>query len=93
MIIGAHLSIAKGMPVAIDQAQSIGANVSIFTRNPEAEKPGYPVEEMEEFQTYRISAGSVRSRAYAVYYQFGHQSAGYSSFWDGNAFGGSKALQ
>ncbi|NLJ84866.1 MAG: deoxyribonuclease IV [Firmicutes bacterium] len=59
MIIGAHLSIAKGMPVAIDQAQSIGANAfQFFTRNPRGGKArDIPVEEMEEFQTYRISAG------------------------------------
>jgi len=35
MIIGAHLSIAKGMSIAVDQAKAINGNAfQFFTRNP-----------------------------------------------------------
>ena len=59
MIIGAHLSIAKGMSTAIDQAQSIGANAfQFFTRNPRGGKArNIPAEEMEEFRRLRQEVG------------------------------------
>ncbi len=55
MIIGAHLSIAKGMPAAIEQAQSIGANAfQFFTRNPRGGRARtIPGEEIEIFRRQR----------------------------------------
>lgn len=56
MIIGAHLSIAKGMPHAIDLAKSIEANAfQFFTRNPRGGKArDIPEEEMDEFRQHRL---------------------------------------
>ncbi|NMB25281.1 MAG: deoxyribonuclease IV [Firmicutes bacterium] len=55
MIIGAHLSIAKGMPAAIEQAQSIAANAfQFFTRNPRGGRARtIPMEEIEVFMGQR----------------------------------------
>ena len=59
MIIGAHLSIAKGMSVAVDQARTIDGNAfQFFTRNPRGGKArDISQEEMEEFQRRRLAEG------------------------------------
>ena len=59
MIIGAHLSIAKGMSVAIDQAKSIDGNAfQFFTRNPRGGKARDIAQgEMEQFRRHRLAEG------------------------------------
>ena len=59
MIIGAHLSIAKGMSVAVDQVKGIDGNAfQFFTRNPRGGKArAIPRAEMEEFRQRRLLDG------------------------------------
>lgn len=59
MIIGAHLSIAKGMSIAVDQAKAINGNAfQFFTRNPRGGRArDIPRAEIEEFQKRRSLDG------------------------------------
>ena len=59
MIIGAHLSIAKGMSVAVDQVKGIDGNAfQFFTRNPRGGKARDILPpEMEEFRQRRLTDG------------------------------------
>ncbi|NLA57820.1 MAG: deoxyribonuclease IV [Firmicutes bacterium] len=59
MIIGAHLTIAKGMPAAIELAKSIDGNAfQFFTRNPRGGRARHiGEEEIAEFRKSRLEAG------------------------------------
>lgn len=59
MVIGAHLSIAKGLSAAIFQAKKIGANAfQFFTRNPRGGRARkITVEEMEKFLRQKEAEG------------------------------------
>ncbi|HHV93587.1 MAG TPA: deoxyribonuclease IV [Firmicutes bacterium] len=59
MIIGAHLTIAKGMPAAVELAKSIESNAfQFFTRNPRGGKARLlEAAEIEEFRRSRLQAG------------------------------------
>lgn len=59
MIIGAHLSIAKGMPAAVEQLKAIAGNAfQFFTRNPRGGRArDILAREVQEFKQLREAAG------------------------------------